>query len=418
MIRDASTPLTRTRAAVQVNLIRLIPTRPNSTRPNPFRRRRSRLEKAAVIEPVISATADQDKSATKVSGTMRVNIDRLDNLMNLAGELVVNRARFVQISEQISPEYRKASSTNRIREFCDSLRQTIDGLSGDEFEHVDRQLLLGQLRSGLRLMDDHARSWEQDRHHLEDFGEAIDQLSRVSQGLQKGVLDTRMVPVGPLFNRFKRVTRDLSKERGKRVVLQIRGEKTELDKRMIDELVDPLVHLVRNSIDHGLESPENRVASGKPEVGTIALEATHSGNNVYIHVRDDGRGIDVDKIKSKLVSNRVLSESAAAELSREQGAGFYLASRFQHRKGDHRHLRARCRDGCRAKSNPAAQRQHRSRIGTGARNTLSDPFAAHSGDYPLSVSQIARDRLFDADRRCPRDRVRKNERRDLRSRAS
>ncbi len=104
-----------------------------------------------------------------------------------------------------------------------------------------------------------------------------------------------MVPVGPLFNRFKRVIRDLSKERGKRVNLLIRGEKTELDKRMIDELGDPLVHLVRNSIDHGLESPEVRTRRGKPEVGTIVLEASHSGNNVYIHVRDDGGGIDVRK---------------------------------------------------------------------------------------------------------------------------
>ena len=273
-------------------------------------------------EQVSVDAAAKDGSAPKVAGTMRVNIDRLDHLMNLAGELVVNRARFVQISEQISPDDRKATSTNRIREFCDNLRQTIDGFSGEAFDHDDRQSLLGQLRSGLQLMDEHARSWEKNRHHFEEYGEAIDQLSRVSQGLQQGVLDTRMVPVGPLFNRFKRVVRDLSKERGKQVNLQIRGEKTELDKRMIDELVDPLVHLVRNSIDHGLESPQQRVEVGKPEVGTITLEAVHSGNNVFVHVRDDGRGIDVDKIKSKLVGNRVLSETAAAELSREQALDY------------------------------------------------------------------------------------------------
>ena len=89
------------------------------------------------------------------------------------------------------------------------------------------------------------------------------------------------------------------KERGKKVNLLIRGEKTELDKRMIDELGDPLVHLVRNSIDHGLEPPDVRVGRGKPEVGTILLEASHSGNNVYIHVRDDGGGIDVERIKSQ-----------------------------------------------------------------------------------------------------------------------
>ena len=267
-------------------------------------------------------TLTSDKAVGKVAETMRVEIDRLDDLMNLAGELVVNRARFVQISSQISPAHRKASTLNRIREFCDSLRHTIDGLEDETAEPGDRSALVEQLRCGLELMDEHSEIWEHDRGYLEKFGEAIDQLSRVSQNLQKGVLDTRMVPVGPLFNRFKRVVRDLSTERGKRVNLLIRGEKTELDKRMIDALGDPLVHLVRNSIDHGLESPQVRRADDKPDVGTIFLEATHSGNNVYIHVRDDGGGIDVEKIKAKLISNRVLSESAAGELSDEQALDY------------------------------------------------------------------------------------------------
>ncbi len=178
------------------------------------------------------------------------------------------------------------------------------------------------------MMNDHSEIWEHDRHYLERFSEAIDQLSRVSHSLQKGVLDTRMVSVGPLFNRFKRVTRDLSKERGKHVNLVVRGEKTELDKRMIDELGDPLVHLVRNSIDHGLEPPDVRIAHGKPELGTIELEATHSGNNVYIHVRDDGAGIDIGKIKAKLISNRILSEFAAGELSDEQALDYIWHAGF------------------------------------------------------------------------------------------
>lgn len=270
----------------------------------------------------VAAAPTPQQATAKVAGTMRVDIDRLDNLMNLAGELVVNRARFVQIAGKISPEHRKASSLNQVREFCDGLRQTIDSLTGSTVISDEQQALVGQLRAGLELMDEHTDSWERDRHHLDRFGEAIDQLSRVSQSLQKGVLDTRMVPVGPLFNRFKRVIRDLSKERGNQVNLVIRGEKTELDKRMIDELGDPLVHLVRNSIDHGMESPEVRVECGKPELGTISLEATHSGNNVFIHVRDDGAGIDVDSIKSKLISNRVLSETMAAELTREQALDY------------------------------------------------------------------------------------------------
>jgi len=143
-----------------------------------------------------------------------------------------------------------------------------------------------------------------------------------------------MVPVGPLFNRFKRVVRDLALERNKQVELRISGEKTELDKRMIDELGDPLIHLVRNAIDHGLESTDERLAKGKEPVGSIELEAAHSGNNVYIYVRDDGGGIEVRKIKAKLIQNGVLTEMAANELSDEQALeyiwhpGFSTADRI------------------------------------------------------------------------------------------
>jgi two-component system chemotaxis sensor kinase CheA len=144
----------------------------------------------------------------------------------------------------------------------------------------------------------------------------------VSFNLQRGVLDTRMMPVSPLFNRFKRVVRDLSKDRGKKVNLLIHGENTELDKRMIDELGDPLVHLVRNSLDHGMESPEVRISRGKSEIGTIVLEASHSGNNVLIHVRDDGGGIDVAKIKAKLVANQILSAAVVDELSDQQALDY------------------------------------------------------------------------------------------------
>ncbi len=271
--------------------------------------------------PLPEATS-ADKPAVKMSETMRVDIDRLDNLMNLAGELVINRARFEQIAGQISPSRGKNSVVEHVREFCDSVRRAL-AEAGHGSESVAADGTVGnQLRDGLETMDDYLRLWENDRRQLEKFGEAIDQLTRVSQSLQKGVLDTRMVSVAPLFTRFKRVVRDLSRERGKRVNLVIRGEKTELDKRMIDELGDPLVHLVRNSLDHGLEPPEDRLESGKPEIGTISLEATHSGNNVVIHVRDDGRGIDCDRIRTKLVANGVIAREVADDLSDEQAIEF------------------------------------------------------------------------------------------------
>ena len=269
-----------------------------------------------------SAGPSGDASTRKVADTMRVDIERLDNLMNLVGELVVNRARFSQISSQVEPALRRGTMLNRIREFSDSLRRTIADLQSGNADRGDWSAQVQQLKSGLELMEEQSGIWESSRRSLSQMSEAIDQLSRVSSNLQRGVMDTRMVPVGPLFNRFKRVIRDLSKDRGKQVNLMLRVETTELDKRMIDELGDPLVHLVRNSIDHGLEQPELRASRGKSEVGTIFLEASHSGNNVHILVRDDGGGIDISKIRQKLVDNQLLSESAAGELTDQQALDY------------------------------------------------------------------------------------------------
>ena len=153
------------------------------------------------------------------------------------------------------------------------------------------------------------------REQLKALSEAIHSLGRVSDGLQKGVLDTRMVPIGPLFERFRRVIRDLSLSSGKEVVLQIGGEKTELDKRMIDELSDPLIHMVRNAVDHGLEPPERARGRGQAAAGTVSLSASHRGNSVVITVSDDGRGIDCERIRQKIVAKGLVSEAEARELS-------------------------------------------------------------------------------------------------------
>jgi two-component system chemotaxis sensor kinase CheA len=139
-------------------------------------------------------------------------------------------------------------------------------------------------------------------------------MTRVSDSLQRGVLDTRMVPVAPLFNRFKRVVRDIAIELGKKVTLEIHGEKTELDKRMIDELGDPLVHLVRNAIDHGIEATDVRLRRGKSETGTIRLNAAHSGNNVFITVQDDGGGIPVEKVRQRIVERGLVTATGAENL--------------------------------------------------------------------------------------------------------
>lgn len=137
----------------------------------------------------------------------------------------------------------------------------------------------------------------------------------MADGLQKGVLETRMVPIGPLFERFRRVIRDLSVASGKEVALRIEGEKTELDKRMIDELSDPLIHMVRNSVDHGLEPPGAREAAGKPRAGTVSLQASHRGNRVVVTVADDGRGIDCERLRSKIVSRGLVGRDEAAAMT-------------------------------------------------------------------------------------------------------
>ena len=250
--------------------------------------------------------------------TMRVDIERLDSLLNLAGELVVNRARFVQLSQQLGAVFLKRGAADRVRDLRELLERAIERLESLDGANGEA----GEIRAGLKVIEEQNELWDSGRKGFARFSEAIDQLTRISDNLQQSVLDTRMVPVAPLFGRFKRVVRDLSTERGKIVDLAVRGEKTELDKRMIDELVEPMVHLVRNSIDHGLEAPEVRRARGKPERGTISLEASQRGNNILISIHDDGGGIDVARIRERLAVRGILTQAVIDELSDEQALDY------------------------------------------------------------------------------------------------
>lgn len=273
--------------------------------------------------PAPSAAApavEAAESRSKVVETVRVDIARLDNLMNLAGELVINKARFVQIARQMGPAFKKSGVLGRARAFGESMRQAVQAMKSrspaDDADLADDWIeQVRELESEIEALEEQSRLWEESRRSFVQFTEAMDQMNRVSDSLQRGVLQTRMVPVAPLFNRFKRVVRDISLELGKQVQLEIRGEKTELDKRMIDELGDPLVHLVRNAIDHGIESAEARRKAGKPEAGVIRLEAVHAGNNVLISIRDDGGGIDVEKVRRRVVERQLAPAHAAAEMT-------------------------------------------------------------------------------------------------------
>ena len=192
-----------------------------------------------------------DKKAHVAGQSVRVDIEKLDTLMNLVGELVTNKVRLEQI-----------------------------GMT----------------------------------HRLTELTETLEQMDRVTSDLQSVVMKVRMVPVSQVFNRFPRMVRDLAKELNKDINLTIEGEDTELDRTVIDEIGDPLMHLLRNSLDHGVEHPDDREAKGKPRTGEVGLIARHEGNNVVIMVTDDGAGINADKIRNKAVEKGMISREEADAL--------------------------------------------------------------------------------------------------------
>ncbi|OHB66529.1 MAG: hypothetical protein A2V70_05215, partial [Planctomycetes bacterium RBG_13_63_9] len=239
-------------------------------------------------DPVLPAKAKSPESGSRPTETVRVDIERLDYLMNLVGQLVINKAQFFQIGDQLKAVGNRRRSVQRL------------GKAFSESDKMSRDTLA------------------ETRDLVRDLFEAIHQLDRVSNDIQQTLMETRMVPIGPLFTRFKRVIRDITRANGKDIQLVICGEKTELDKRMIDELGDPLIHMVRNSADHGIESPEEREAAGKPRQGTVTLDAFHRGNSIIIRVSDDGKGLDTDGILQKCLKKGILSEADAAKMTPQQ----------------------------------------------------------------------------------------------------
>ncbi|MCG7382540.1 chemotaxis protein CheA [Paenibacillus sp. ACRRY] len=195
------------------------------------------------------------KQAAAPSRTIRVDIERLDVLMNLFSELLIDRSRLEQL----------ASETGN-----------------------------------------------------NDLSDTVAHLSRVSSDLQNIVLKLRMVPVDTVFNRFPRMIRDLAKTLDKKIDLVITGAETELDRTVIDEIGDPLVHLLRNAVDHGVESITERIAAGKPEMGTVNLRAFHSGNHVFIEIEDDGKGIYREKLLQTAIKRGVVTEEQGAKMSDDE----------------------------------------------------------------------------------------------------
>ena len=284
--------------------------------------------------PIVSAPAARPtvaegesrggESGQRPTETVRVDIDRLDHLMDLAGQLVINKAQFVQIGDKLKTVLNCKQSARALNK----LSAALDRMGGQVAQRLDGEHSAGMLegiRSHLRRIQNELKPlrreiqiFSQTHEAVEDLFEAIHQLGRVSDGIQQSVMDTRMVPIGPLFARFKRVVRDITHSTGKQARLEIRGENTELDKRMIDELGDPLVHLVRNSVDHGIESPQAREAAGKSPLGTVTLEAFHRGNSIVIEVRDDGKGLDAERIRQKCLEKGLLTKADAEKITTQQ----------------------------------------------------------------------------------------------------
>jgi two-component system, chemotaxis family, sensor kinase CheA len=206
-----------------------------------------------------------EKKAQHSNKTIRVNIERLDILMNLFEELVIDRGRLEQIAEDVK--------------------------------------------------------------HPE-LNETVERMARISGDLQSIVLTMRMVSIDQVFNRFPRMVRQLAKDLNKKIDLQIEGAETELDRTVIDEIGDPLVHLIRNSLDHGVETPEVRRKLGKPETGTIKLKAYHSGNHVFINISDDGAGINRKKVTEKAINNGLITKEQASIMTDNQVFGLIMESGF------------------------------------------------------------------------------------------
>ena len=166
------------------------------------------------------------------------------------------------------------------------------------------------------------------RHEDSEFKVPLQRLSNVTAELQEGVMKTRMQPIGNAWQKLPRVVRDLSNELGKQIDLEMQGAETELDRQVLDLIKDPLTHMVRNSADHGLETPEQRRAAGKPEHGRIRLSAYHEGGHIIIQVADDGRGLDTDRIKAKAIAQGLVSEADAEKLTEAQIHKFIFAPGF------------------------------------------------------------------------------------------
>jgi two-component system chemotaxis sensor kinase CheA len=281
----------------------------------------------AAKAPSAAAGEDAKKAGKEAGSILRVDSKRIDDLLNLVSETVITKATFNQISNQFNDLVNDLHGIETV--YREKIKNLFDSLP-DYLEKIQEGSSIKDMRKEINdeygdifsLFDGYEASL---KNNVGKFRSTSQNLGRITGELQEGVMRIRMVPISQIFNRFPRLVRDLSKSLNKKINLVIEGEETELDKSVIEDLLDPIMHSVRNSIDHGIESQEERKAAGKPEEGMVLLKATNEGNMIIIEISDDGKGIDVEAVKAKaaergLISpNKILTDVEAFNLIFEPG---------------------------------------------------------------------------------------------------
>ena len=244
---------------------------------------------------------------------LRVDSRRIDNLLNLVSEAVINKASFNQLAMQNAAELSRFQSIeaeykerlhNLFDKLPDYMEQIKEGVSSVDI----RKSILKEYGTLSNIFDE----YETEAKNISGkFRSYTQNLGTIAGDLQEGVMKIRMVPINQIFSRFPRVVRDLQRDLNKKIDLVIEGEDTELDKSVVEDLLDPIMHCIRNSVDHGIEAPEARTAAGKPETGTILLKASNEGNQIVIEIKDDGAGIDVEKVRKKAVDRGLIHPDKA-----------------------------------------------------------------------------------------------------------
>ena len=277
--------------------------------------------------PTAKNSEDAKKAGKEAGSILRVDSKRIDDLLNLVSEIVITKATFNQINlhfNVLTTQLRDIETGYRekIKNLFDSLPKYLENIQdGKSVKDIHKEINenYGDI---FTLFDGFGNSF---KSNMAKFRSTSQNLGRITGELQEGVMRIRMVPISQIFSRFPRLVRDLSKSLNKKINLVIEGEETELDKSVIEDLLDPIMHSVRNSIDHGIESLEDRLKAGKSEEGKVLLKAHNEGNMIVIEIADDGKGIDVEAVKAKAIErgiispNKILTDIEAFNLIFEPG---------------------------------------------------------------------------------------------------